>query len=249
MLSRRALLGSLVALTALRDQASADSQPKSLPLVELFTSQGCSSCPPADAVLETYAGRSDVVALSLPVDYWDYLGWKDTLASPKFSKRQREYARQRGDGQVYTPQMVINGGDHTVGSNKAAVDSLIRAAAKRPSSVRIGFPASSEPTAVQIEAVVDGLAPASAGAGPSGTIWLVMLRSRVEVEIGRGENRGRRVAYFNVVRDLMPIGLLTASTVRLKLDRGAILSGEADRCAVIVQQGKGGPVLAAAWMP
>ncbi|MGI9381933.1 MAG: DUF1223 domain-containing protein, partial [Methyloligellaceae bacterium] len=75
------------------------------PVIELFTSQGCDSCPPADALLEKYIARGDVIALSLPVDYWDYLGWRDTLASPKYSNRQRAYARARRDGEVYTPQV------------------------------------------------------------------------------------------------------------------------------------------------
>src|SRR5215213_8380181 len=78
-------------------------------VVELFTSQGCSSCPPADALLTDLAQRPDVVALTLPVDYWDYLGWKDTLASPAFTARQRAYAHGRSDRQVYTPQIIVNG--------------------------------------------------------------------------------------------------------------------------------------------
>ncbi|MEO1794378.1 MAG: DUF1223 domain-containing protein, partial [Pseudomonadota bacterium] len=78
------------------------------PVVELFTSQGCSSCPPADKLLSGMAERRDIVALSFNVDYWDYLGWKDTLAKPAFTKRQRNYARFRGDGEVYTPQAIIN---------------------------------------------------------------------------------------------------------------------------------------------
>jgi hypothetical protein len=91
-------------------------------VVELYTSQGCSSCPPADALLKAYAERKDVLALTLPVDYWDYLGWKDTLGSAKHSERQRNYARARGDGQVYTPQVVINGVAHAIGSSKSAID-------------------------------------------------------------------------------------------------------------------------------
>src|ERR687884_289212 len=86
-------------------------------VVELFTSQGCSSCPPADAMLGELARRPDVIALSLPVDYWDYLGWKDTLAQPAFSARQRAYAGARGDRQVYTPQVIVNGATPCVGSD------------------------------------------------------------------------------------------------------------------------------------
>ena len=88
-------------------------------VIELFTSQGCSSCPPADALLGEYAKRDDVLALSFPVDYWDYLGWKDTLASHENTERQRAYAAARGDRQVYTPQVVVNGVEHMVGSTRA----------------------------------------------------------------------------------------------------------------------------------
>ncbi len=94
-------------------------------LLELFTSQGCSSCPPADKLLGEFAAQSSIVALSLPIDMWDYLGWKDTLALPGHSIRQRAYARLRGDRQVYTPQMVVNGVSHVVGSDRAAIERAI----------------------------------------------------------------------------------------------------------------------------
>src|SRR5512140_911562 len=91
-------------------------------VLELFTSQGCSSCPPADAVFASYAGRDDVIALSFHVDYWDYLGWNDTFASRENTDRQRSYAATRGDRQVYTPQIVVNGRDHVVGSDRLALE-------------------------------------------------------------------------------------------------------------------------------
>src|SRR5918998_4558273 len=108
-------------LSALARRAAAGPQA----VVELFTSQGCSSCPPADAMLVELAARPDVVALTLPVDYWDYLGWKDTLAQPGFTARQRAYAHLRGDRQVYTPQVVVNGTRPSVGSDKAAVERTV----------------------------------------------------------------------------------------------------------------------------
>ena len=104
-------------------------------VIEMFTSQGCSSCPPADALLGELAKRRDVVAISLPVDYWDYLGWKDTLADKSFSDRQKLYGKSRGDRQVYTPQAVINGAAHAVGSDRIAIDSAIRVA--QPLSVPV----------------------------------------------------------------------------------------------------------------
>src|ERR671917_179365 len=104
-----------VVAAALTGPSVAAPSPRAV--VELFTSQGCSSCPPADRVLAELAREPDVIALSLPVDYWDYLGWKDTLASPAFSARQRAYSNARGDRQVFTPQMVVNGKVSCVGSD------------------------------------------------------------------------------------------------------------------------------------
>jgi len=115
----RVLLIVLAALPLMRP-ALAGPPPKAV--VELFTSQGCSSCPPADARLAELARRPDVIALTLPVDYWDYLGWKDTLAQPEFSVRQRAYSHGRGDRAVFTPQMVVNGMAACVGSDKAAIE-------------------------------------------------------------------------------------------------------------------------------
>ncbi|MFZ1088828.1 MAG: DUF1223 domain-containing protein, partial [Xanthobacteraceae bacterium] len=94
-------------------------------VVELFTSQGCSSCPPADKLIGELAGDPSLVVMSIPIDYWDYLGWKDTLASPRNTARQKAYARVRGDGQVYTPQAVVNGSIHALGSDKAAIEQAI----------------------------------------------------------------------------------------------------------------------------
>src|ERR1700726_741917 len=106
-------------------------------VVELFTSQGCSSCPPADRLLGELAHDPAIVALSLSIDYWDYLGWKDTLADPRHTARQRGYARVRGDREVYTPQAVINGAVHALGSDKTAIDAAILATKADPSTLSV----------------------------------------------------------------------------------------------------------------
>src|SRR5262245_56726796 len=117
----------LAGLATLHTSAAAQATPAKV-VLELFTSQGCSSCPPADALFETYTKRDDVIALSVPVDYWDRLGWKDTFASREHTNRQHDYAFARGDGQVYTPQVVISGRSHVVGSSRSAIDGAIAAA-------------------------------------------------------------------------------------------------------------------------
>src|ERR1700734_4287114 len=101
----------------------AHAEPRAV--VELFTSQGCSSCPPADKIIGELAKDPSVIALSMPIDYWDYLGWKDTLADARFSARQKAYSRMRGDREVYTPQVVVNGAVHVIGSDRAGIEGAI----------------------------------------------------------------------------------------------------------------------------
>src|SRR6267378_609074 len=101
----------------------AHAEPRAV--VELFTSQGCSSCPPADQIIGELAKDPSLIALSMPIDYWDYLGWKDTLADARFSARQKAYSKMRGDREVYTPQVVVNGSAHVIGSNRAGIESAI----------------------------------------------------------------------------------------------------------------------------
>ncbi|MFZ4808984.1 MAG: DUF1223 domain-containing protein [Hyphomicrobiaceae bacterium] len=217
-------------------------QPK--PVIELFTSQGCSSCPAADVLLGEYARRGDVVALSMPVDYWDYLGWKDTLASAKFTARQREYAAHRGDGQIYTPQIVVDGAARVVGSDRATVDKAVTSAVSRCKSSPITIGLSMGRTTMQIALDIGPTAPATE---LEGTVWVAVVRPEVPVAIQRGENRGKTVIYHNVVRELIPVGLWSGGSARLKLDRSAIMTSPGERSAVIVQQGKGGPIIAGGW--
>jgi hypothetical protein len=213
-----------------------------VPLLELFTSQGCSSCPPADRLFEGYASRKDIVALSLPVDYWDYLGWKDTLANPKFTVRQRDYASRQRGGQVYTPQAVINGVSHVVGSDRYRIDSMITDAKLETAKRGVTIKLSTDAQKMQIEVGGPRLEP-----GVTGTIWFALVQRKTSVAIPRGENRGATVNYFNVVRELMPIGSWTGETTSIVLPRSSVVTHQDDGCAVFVQVGKGGPIVAAAW--
>ncbi len=212
-------------------------------VLELFTSQGCSSCPTADALLRDYARRPDVVALSLPVDYWDYLGWKDTLANPKFTSRQRAYADERGDGRVYTPQVVVNGLVHVVGGRKDEIERAIAQTSAKLAADRIEVVARSDGKAVTVET---GPIP-QASAMTGGTIWLAAVQPSVKVEIKRGENRGKTVAYANVVRDLTPIGMWSAKAARFELPETAVLQ-QGQRGAVLLQEGTVGAIVGASWV-
>src|SRR6202171_4149699 len=136
MVRCRLTSASLVTVMVLAGCASASAGgPRAL--LELFTSQGCSSCPAADKLLGELAADPSLVVLSVPIDYWDYLGWKDTLADPSHSARQRAYSRVRGDRQVYTPQIVVNGSMHVLGSDRAAVDRMIAQTDQKPSGMSL----------------------------------------------------------------------------------------------------------------
>jgi hypothetical protein len=211
-------------------------------VVELFTSQGCSSCPPADLFAGDLAGRDELLVLSLPVDYWDFLGWKDTLASPAYSERQRAYARSRRDRNVYTPQMVVNGRAHAIGSYRDEVEDLIAETADDFEKER-----------VEVDIAVDGnRLKVSIGDGKEAvqvkdaTIWLVLYTHKETVNIGRGENHGRKITYTNVVRELTPIGMWSGKAKEITLPRDDLMQASYDGCAVIVQAHDTGPIYGAA---
>ncbi|HJZ33986.1 MAG TPA: DUF1223 domain-containing protein [Hyphomicrobiaceae bacterium] len=213
-------------------------------VVELYTSQGCSSCPTADALLARLAGRAEVVALSLPVDYWDYLGWRDTLANSKYTERQRAYAKARGDGAIYTPQAVINGLAHVNGGDEGEILQAIERTSKLVAAQRVPVQLSE----VKGKLVVEASAAPPGTAVKDATLWLAIMSPKVEVSIGRGENQGRKITYTNVVRELMPIGSWSGKALTVELERQAILRPGADRCAVLLQQGHAGPIVGAALM-
>ena len=201
-------------------------------VVELFTSQGCSSCPPADAMLHDLAQRDDVIALALHVDYWDYIGWKDIFGSPAHTQRQHNYARAKGATTVYTPQMVFNGQDHVVGSRPMAVMDALQAHIARGQSFDVDLDRSGANLSI------------SAAAGPYGdyAVQLVRFRPEATVDIRRGENAGRTITYTNIVTDWRVISQWDGRTP-LALNVNA---AGADGVAVIVQQGTSGAIVGAA---
>lgn len=241
-----AFLGIVLAFSAagVAQAASPSQGQRTINVIELFTSQGCSSCPTADALLHAYAQQPYIIALSLPVDYWDYLGWKDTLASPKFTNRQRAYAEARGDGRVYTPQVVVNGLVHTLGSRKSDIDRALAETAERLKNDRVDLVATHNGKTISIE--VGAIPPTSRMTG--GTIWLAVVQPSVDVEIKRGENRGKTVNYVNVVRDLTAVGMWSHKPTSIDLQEAAVLQQEGQRCAVLLQEGTAGPIVAAAWV-
>lgn len=204
-------------------------------VVELFTSQGCSSCPPADAFLHKLAKRADVIALSLHVDYWDYIGWKDVFADPRYTRRQHGYAKAGKRRSVYTPQMIIQGRDHVVGNHPMDVNDLISAYQKHAQTVALK--ASRAGGQVTIHASAGG----GQGAGPM-LVQMVRFEREASVDIRRGENAGRKLSYANVVRDWQVIGEWDGA-------RPLTLTAPArgDLAVAVILQRKGfGPIMAAA---
>ena len=200
-------------------------------VIELFQSQGCSSCPPANANLIRFAERKDVLALTFAVTYWDYLGWKDTFATPEFTARQWAYAKAMGQSEVYTPQIVVNGRTAGVGVEDGEMADLARR-----------FDRGAGGPALALEA---GAATIGAGAAPpqGADVWLVDYQPGVaEVAVRRGENAGRTLAHENVVRRLVLIGHWSGQAERLPVPPAQ--AGLAQ--AVLVQAPDVGPILAAA---
>lgn len=214
------------------------AEPKAV--LELFTSQGCSSCPPADKLMGELAKRDDILALTFNVDYWDYLGWKDTLGNPEHSERQRSYARGRGDGQVYTPQIVINGVDHVVGSNRRAVEAAIKRDAGLPVSIKL----MEKDDAISVTVDDNGTDVGNA------SLWLAIYQDKVTVPIKRGENTGRTITYANVVKKLRPIAMWHGEEMVVDLPKSEMSKAHAKRCAVILQteadSGEPGRIIGAA---
>jgi hypothetical protein len=199
-------------------------------VVEVFQSQGCSSCPPTNANVNAIADRPDILALSFSVTYWDQLGWKDTFARPQYTARQWDYARGLHHDNVATPQVVINGRSDLVGNDRAALETAIRSA---------GAPAG--PTLAITPAAVS----VSAGPAPSqgAEVWLVRYDPRVQlVAIRRGENTGKTLPHKNIVRELARLGRWGGKAVSFKLPPP---SDPALKTAVLVQASGGGPVLGA----
>lgn len=207
-----------------------------LTVVELFTSQGCSLCPPADALIGELAGREDILPLSEHVDYWDYLGWKDPFGSPAHSARQRDYARAFGLKYVYTPQIVVQGQVQVPGNEREAV---LRTVAlqqrKKPPFITVSWAG-----ADQLVVGVDG-AGVDGGGGPA-DVWLVLYDRTRSTRIERGENSGRALTNFNVVQSFRRIAGWRGEPLRVVINP-EIEDWSSRGCAVMLQTEGNGPIV------
>jgi hypothetical protein len=201
-------------------------------VVELYTSQGCSSCPPADALLHDLAQRDDVIALALHVDYWDYIGWEDAFGRPENTDRQHAYARAANAATVYTPQMIIGGVDHVIGSRPMQVMDAVQARGRQAAPFDVTLTRRGNSVAIN----------AAPGARGDYVVQLVRYKPEETVAIRRGENAGRNLRYSNIVMSWDIIGRWDGrSPLALEVD----IAGD-NPVVVIVQASTSGPIVGAA---
>ena len=228
-LIRDCLMWAIAVVCTSAPFSEAGAEPRAV--IELFTSQGCSSCPPADKLLAQFAADPSLIPISLPIDYWDYLGWKDTLADPRNTARQRAYSHARGDREVYTPQVVINGTLHAVGSDKEAIEAAI--AQSRKDTATLSLPVSMN--------IADGRVLIRVTDGrlgqPPAEVWLCGLLKAATVAIGRGENSGKTITYHNVARRWVKLGSWAGKAESWSVPIHDFGEDGLDEAAVMVQGG------------
>jgi hypothetical protein len=229
---------SFLAAAFVMGLASAPARAEGPVVVELFTSQGCSSCPPADLLLGELAERPDVIALALHVDYWDYLGWRDVFGMPANTRRQKAYADNLGERMIFTPQIVIDGAVSTVGSRRETVLDEIAMAAATPAAALVSVTAEDGWLSIGVETGQGGSI-----ASPADVVMFI-YEPPTPMNIGRGENAARRLTYHNAVRDWWVLGLWTGDATTWR----APIPQDAGGVAILVQDGHAGRVLGATKM-
>lgn len=241
MASMSIRLATALAVSLLGGTALAEEGAHPRGVIELFTSQGCNSCPPADAAFAKLAQEGDIVALAYHVNYWDYLGWRDTLANKNNTQRQYDYMRTLGAASVYTPQAVINGSAHVNGANVEAVNAHLKPDTA-PNGLPVGIKVSNQGDSVVIETE------ASKTKVGKAHVVLVYYDAPRTVEIDKGENQSREVTYWNAVTEIQTAGMWHGGAERYELPMSEI--ARKGGCAVLLQSvakdGGPGPILGAA---
>ena len=216
-------------------------------VVELFTSQGCSTCPPADRLLGQLSENPDILTLTFPIDYWDYLGWKDSNARPEYSHRQRAYARARGDNAVFTPQMIVNGRVAVIGSREDEVRAAMRGLDEAGSK-----PSLTVSARIEGDRLVVDLPEAAKGGDNRATLWVASYLKPQTVHVGAGENRDQTIVYHNVVDRWQVAALWEGKPAKVELPLSEIVGDDTAGIAIILQDkhdGMLGPILGVARLP
>ncbi|MDI7862420.1 thioredoxin family protein [Rhizobiaceae bacterium n13] len=235
------VISLLVATSSLAGAALADEAKTPKGVVELFTSQGCASCPPADIALKKLVEQGDVVALAYHVDYWNYLGWADTLGSKENTERQYAYARSLGRSNVYTPQAVINGRDHMSGADLDALNRKLDSLKGAGKGLVVDVSASLKGDELAIDV--------AEGKGKANVVVVYFDRGKY-VSVESGENTGQKIPYWHSVTDIQTVGMWDGSKLGLTLPANMLGSNKKHGCAVLLQAagrgGEPGPILGAA---
>ncbi|MDM9624278.1 thioredoxin family protein [Rhizobium sp. S152] len=218
------MLISLVAAVVSAGPLSAADAPKGV--VELFTAQGCASCPPADAAFRKLVEDGKVIALAYHVDYWNYLGWADTLSSKENTERQYGYARTMGRANVYTPQVVVNGRDHVAGADLGAIDRKVDDYASEGKGLQI--PISAQMNGDELEIKI------GAGQGKASVVMVYFNREKT-IDVEKGENSGKKIAYLNSVSDVETVGMWDGKEASLKLPASVMQKPDLEGCAILLQ--------------
>lgn len=238
MLNRMSALAASAALLMIAPAAAAEVRDHPRAVLELFTSQGCDSCPQADARLSELRNQPDVIALAYHVDYWDYIGWKDTFGNAANSERQKSYAQSWGTSRIYTPELVVNGAKGVIASHEDDVNQAVGAASLSvPVEIKVGTN--------MLEVSVAPLA----GAGEA-VVWLVTFKDHAQVAIDKGENAGKTMNYTQIVTGRQMLGIWDPATgTHLKLPLAELMTDGANGAAILVQTDKSGlpgPIVGAA---
>ncbi len=229
MFFRATLTAALLALSVLPPATAGETRAKPKAVLELFTSQGCSSCPKADALLEQMSKSQDYIALAYHVDYWDYIGWPDTFGARANSDRQRDYAESWGSSRIFTPQLVVNGVKGVVASRKTEVEGAV-------SATGLNLPITLAPTGDMLEVSIGGNDDME-----EAVVWLVTFIDRAEVDIERGENKGKRIAYTQIVTGRQAVGMWDPDTgAHFRLPLSEVLTDTSNGAVIMVQQERDG---------
>ncbi|MEI1249948.1 DUF1223 domain-containing protein [Rhizobium aouanii] len=201
-----------------------DGTPKGV--VELFTSQGCSSCPPADAAFRKLVNQGDVIALAYHVDYWNYLGWADTLSSKENTERQYGYAKTMGRSNVYTPQAIVNGRDHLAGADLNGINGKIDTYSSEGNGLTIPISAAMRGDELEIKI--------GAGQGKANVVMVYFDKEKT-IDVEKGENSGKKISYLHSVTNVETVGMWDGKATSLTLPASVLQRPQLEGCAILLQ--------------
>ncbi|MBY3209657.1 MULTISPECIES: DUF1223 domain-containing protein [Rhizobium] len=201
-----------------------DGTPKGI--VELFTSQGCSSCPPADAAFRKLVNQGDVIALAYHVDYWNYLGWADTLSSKENTERQYGYAKTMGRSNVYTPQAIVNGRDHLAGADLNGINSKIDTYSSEGNGLTVPISAAMRGDELEIKI--------GAGQGKANVVMVYFDKEKT-IDVEKGENSGKKISYLHSVTNVETVGMWDGKATSLTLPASVLQRPQLEGCAILLQ--------------